>query len=34
MNMPSESWEEFVGEMKLAVSRGERKTIHPEYLLY
>lgn len=23
MNMPSQSWKEFVGEIKLAVSRGE-----------
>lgn len=25
MNMPSQSWKELVGEIKLAVSRGERR---------
>lgn len=35
MSMPSQSWKEFVGGIKLAVIRGEeRKMIHPKYLLY
>lgn len=35
MSMPSQSWKEFVGGIKLAIIRGEeRKMIHPKYLLY